>query len=117
MSLRGLIILVAIWAVVLLIVASPAGALPGFLLGITVAFFIGPAVSLLGIPGAGLAPIAWTLAALYALFVIFLAGLGARAWQTGDKTGARGMWGGAISLSAIALAAKLSTDSLVAAWP
>ena len=117
MSSRGLIILIVVWAIVLLIVASPAGAILGLVLGFTVAFFVGPTLVLLKFPEAAFVPLLWTLGALYVLSIVGLAGLGIRAWVTGDRAGARGLWGVAISLAAFAWAAKLASASLVAAWP
>jgi hypothetical protein len=117
MSPRGLIILIVVWAIALLIVASPAGAMLGLVLGFTVAFFVGPTLVLLKFPEAAFVPLLWTLAALYVLSIVGLAGLGVRAWLTRDLAGARGLWGVAISLAALAWAAKLASASLAAAWP
>lgn len=116
MSTRKFIIIAALWAVALLLSATPLGAIVGFFEGIAVAFFVAPLIFLLHVPQSWLTSAVWALGAAYAVWVLVLAVRGLRAWLRGDANGARGWWAGAISLVAIAGVLQLSADALVAAW-
>jgi hypothetical protein len=103
--------------VVLLLAASPVGALPGLLLAFTIAFFVAPPILLLGLQETALAPIVWTALGLYAALTIFLAARGGSLWLGGDHQEARVVWFWTVSLVAFALSLKFSADALERAWP
>ena len=117
MSIRRFVILLALWGIVLLLAASPVGAILGFFVGITIAFFVAPLIFLLHVPETMIPTIGWTLLGVYGALILFLLLRGVLIWLRGDHAEARLVWFWAISLAAIAMTLKLSSDSLVAAWP
>lgn len=117
MSTRAFLIVAALWAVALWLATTFVGALLGFAEAITVAFFVGPLLTLAHVPETWVPLLGWGLLAAYALWVLTLAGIGLREALRHNGAAARGWWAGAMSLMAIVGVLKISADAMVAGWP
>lgn len=117
MSIRVFLIVVIGWVVVLGLATTPIGAVPGFFVGVAIAFFVAPVVLLSGLDQAAWMPALWGLVGLYAALVLYHAGRGVIDWRAGRRDAARRRWAIALSLMALVPAVLWSGEALQRAWP
>lgn len=124
MSQRAFIILLILLTVVVALSATSfPGGMIGFLIGITVAFFIampgtaiGDALHRAGIPVTG-EQLIWALGGLYAVFVLAAAVQAGLRLRRGDMDGARSAALRMAFLLALPLIAWLSLNAMQRSWP
>jgi len=110
-------------AVLVALSATPVGAIFGFFLGLVVAFFIAPVVLTLGSKSPGVPSpfdpnnIMMFIGALYVTYIVWTAYKAWDLWSQNLPDQARSVAFRALALIALALAAWLSSKSLMKAWP